>query len=551
MEHLLNSLNEDQRDILGLLQTKTRHQFRVPTGVGKGYVMIVHILHSVLFSEEKTFAIASHRLSLNNQHLRDIIEHCIKMNLIGKVKFLTIGSAALNTSKVLGEDLNLNMQFNRSLYDYNKDLPMSDRITIDSIFKSTLSKDEVNSILQKNSEDGFKTIIVTTYNSLDKLKDFELDVIYLDEAHILATANEEADFKKSYELIQSKKRFFFTATPKDVEEQMIKDGESSSIFLMNNLEIFGEIYSVPFIKCVQSGYITKPVIHVARPSDLDGQGYLTSLDNQAKFITETFSAHEKWLKSVSAKPDEIEPKILVRCESVSNMWSLYQKLIDSLPDDIILCAGASYNNTGGANHVIGRVEERNRDQFLKKLQMIEDNRKVIILNFDIFSEGLNLPGVTGVVFLQGKLPTIAKVIQNVGRATRLNKVDRQLLRSGDIDPYDYTKWIKPFCAVIIPYWDDKSEETKNILADVIRNLRDSWEFDPHFVVSVGDDMADGDPKNEIEGLNNLKKNNKRTQIIEEINNEIEKLDNLSKEQMHSNFINSMDFEEWFKFANDL
>ena len=524
IEEKLLTFNPDQKDMFNILETQKIHQFRVPTGVGKGYVMILHILNSIINSDNKIFAIASHRLSLNNQHLRDLIKLSIKLGLISKVKFLTVGSAALNISKVLQEDLILNAAFNKSLFEYNKTLDIRSRITASDIFKSTLSSSQVNQTLKNNSESGFKTIIVTTYNSLDKLGDNELDIIYLDEAHILASNNQDADFKKNYDRIKSKKRFFFTATPKDVEEQYLKDNESSDVFLMNNKAIFGDVYTIPFVKCVKSAYICKPVIHIAHPVDYqDGVNY-DSIGNKAKFVTDTFKAHEKWLKSVSFLPNEIEPKVLVRCESVPHMRDMYKKLSDIVPKDIIVCAGASYNDNGDDKHAFGNEWISNRDEFIKNIQTVKDTQKMIILNFDIFSEGINVPGITGVLFLQGKMPSIAKVIQNVGRSTRLHKFDRDRLRNGEIGVDDYSKWVKPYCAVIIPYWDVASESTKRLLADTVRKLRDSWEFDPHFILSVGDDMADGDGENSDEGLNKLNKGNKKAKLIEEINQEIETLE---------------------------
>lgn len=548
---LINTLNPDQKDMFDILESNSKYQFRVPTGVGKGYVMILHILNSIINSDNRTFAIASHRLSLNNQHLRDIIELSIKLGLVGKVKFLTIGSAALNISKVLKEDITLEKSFNKSLFEYNKNIPIGSRINSTSIFKSTLNKSKINQIIRDNNTSGFKTIIVTTYNSLDRLRDNELDIIYCDEAHILASNKEESDFRKSYEVIKSKKRFFFTATPKDVEDQLINDVEYNDIFLMNNKEIFGEIYTIPFVKCVKSSYITKPVIHIAYPEDYkEGVNY-DSIENKSKFVIDTFKAHEKWLKSVSYKPEEIDPKLLVRCESVPHMWDMYKKLIDIVPSDVIVCAGASYNHGVGDNHAFGTDWVRNRDEFIKMIQKVKDTQKMIILNFDIFSEGINVPGITGVLFLQGKMPSIAKVIQNTGRSTRLHDTDRTRLRNGEISSDDYTKWVKPYCAVIIPYWDVKSEFTKRILADTIRKLRDSWEFDPHLVLSVGDDLANGDPKNEDEGLNRLNKGNKKSTLIDEINQEIEKLKSEEIKLSEIEKINQHSEDEHFNYLLDL
>lgn len=548
LEGLLNTFNPDQKDMFSFLQKESKYQFRVPTGVGKGYVMILHILNSIINSDSKTFAIASHRLSLNNQHLAEIIEHSINLGLINKVRFLTIGSSSLNVNDIFQDDSNLLSKFNRSLFEINKTLDMKNRLDRGDIFKSFLQKNKVTKTINQNIKNGYKTIIVTTYNSLDKLQDVELDILYCDEAHILASNKEESDFRKSYELIKSKKRFFFTATPKDVEEQLIKDGESSDIFLMNNKDIFGDIYTIPFVKCVKSAYITKPVIHIAHPVDYkEGVNY-DSIENKSKFVVDTFNAHEKWLKSVSFSPNEIEPKMLVRCESVPHMWDMYKKLIDILPSDVILCAGASYNDTiGGDKHVFGKEWINDRDKFIKKIRNVKDTQKMIILNFDIFSEGINVYGITGVLFLQGKMPSIAKVIQNVGRTTRLHRLDRDRLRRGEISTNDYSKWVKPYCAVIIPYWDVASEFTKRILADIVRKLRDNWEFDPHFVLSVGDDIADGDDKNEDEGLNKLNKGGKRVKLIEEINQEIEKMNNEDMKLVEIEKINQHDEDEHYQY----
>lgn len=522
IQDYINSLNRHQREIFHLLNEKSVYQFRVPTGVGKGYIMIGHILNSIINTKESVFTIASHRLSLNNQHLRDLINYFIEFKLLGKVKFLTIGSQVLSIDKLFDDDEDLSKKFNNLLFDYNFGKPIKEHHSQDNTFLDSMDINVINRIVKENNENGIKTIIITTYNSLDKLANLDIDVIYLDEAHILATNKEDADFRKSYEVINAKKRFFFTATPKDMQEEMLEEDGSSDIFLMNNQEIFGESYEVSFVECVRSGYITEPITHIAYPKELtDGTNY-DSIENKAKFIKETFESHEKWLKLSSSMPDEIEAKLLVRCESVPNMWELYHTLSNVIDKDIIICAGASYGGAH-ANHVIGSDWERNRDEFIKKIQKIPSNKKMIILNFDIFSEGLNVSGITGVMFMQGKMPSIAKVIQNVGRSTRLHPIDRKRLISGEIS-VGGDGWVKPNCAVIIPYWDSTSEFTKKILADIIRKLRSKMEFSPSMILSVGDDFAKSSGNNDLDGLNKVDRVKKKWKLIEEINHEIEGLE---------------------------
>jgi hypothetical protein len=552
----IDGLNFHQKESFDLMLLENLYQFRLPTGVGKGYLMIIHLFHTILNEENNSLlAIASHRLSLNNQHLKEIIEKCIDLELIGKVKFLTIGSSSLNMSKVLKKDHveggDLTKRFNKSLYSFNKDKEITNRLTITDIFKSTLKIKEVNKIIKENKENGFITIVVSTYNSLDKLKDNELDVTYLDEAHTLASEKDDSNFKKSYEVINSKKKFFFTATPKDIEEQYIKDGVDSEIFLMNNKSIFGDIYEVRFSKCVEMGYITKPFLHIACPSDMIENFNYESIENKIKFIKDCFTSHQNHIKENSSNPNLIDAKMLVRCESVPAMWEIRNNLIDNIDDDIIVCAGASYINrkdrrsTKSDNHVIGDKWIKNRDEFIDEIQKIPDNQKVIILQYDIFSEGINVPGITGVMFLQKNLPTISKIIQIIGRSTRLHKICRDLIRKGLISTDDYSKWVKPYCAVIIPYWDDDTVITKRKISNILINLRDEWGFNPHFEVSIGDDRAKSNKSTTDDSLNEKNKRDEKFNIIDDINNDISDLDNMKLKNSELDYIKSKNDDEIF------
>jgi hypothetical protein len=128
------------------------------------------------------------------------------------------------------------------------------------------------------------------------------------------------------------------------------------------------------------------------------------------------------------------------------------------------------------------------------------------------------------MFLQGKMPTRAKIIQNVGRSTRLHKMDRSNIRKGLINNNDLSKWVKPYCAVILPYWDSRSEFTKDQLAFTIQDMRDRWGFDPRFEVSIGEDMAESELVYQDDGLNRLDRKNKKAYFIESILHKIEIID---------------------------
>jgi hypothetical protein len=162
------------------------------------------------------------------------------------------------------------------------------------------------------------------------------------------------------------------------------------------------------------------------------------------------------------------------------------------------------------------------------------------------SEGINVAGFTGVEFLGGKLPTITKTLQNTGRATRLHKSDRDRINSGEIGVNDYSKWVKPYCAVIIPYWDTESEFTTRELAKQIKSLRDNFDFDPTYYVSIGSDIGSGKKEEEMDILNKRDERSRKARVIEEIRNEIEILDMEEIDINESNRLNSLSKLELLK-----
>lgn len=79
----LNTLNIDQSYIFNQIQLNTKLQVCIPTGGGKNYIMMVDILKRVITSKEQIFAISSHRLMLNNQHMSDMFN--LFSPMIGKI----------------------------------------------------------------------------------------------------------------------------------------------------------------------------------------------------------------------------------------------------------------------------------------------------------------------------------------------------------------------------------------------------------------------------------------------------------------------------------
>jgi hypothetical protein len=160
----------------------------------------------------------------------------------------------------------------------------------------------------------------------------------------------------------------------------------------------------------------------------------------------------------------------------------YKQLIS---ENVKIFAVASDERIG--NNINGH--KISRKDFLKRLK--EDGKditqKIIILHYDILAEGIDVPGITGIMPLRilGK----AKFLQTFGRAARMHIEDRKRIENGEISPSDLEKMYKPYAWIIIPSIIDEDLDTKEYIAELIEELRD-YSFDP-FESIISSDIKHG------------------------------------------------------------
>ena len=383
IKKLVKTLNKDQSDIYKQMLKKDKLQICLPTGVGKGYLMRVDILRRVI-GGENVIAIASHRLILNTQHTDDIIESLT--DVIDQVRFIFVGSDNYDINK------------HQSNVKVVKNLIKSGT-NFNELSLNTLSTKELKKYVDKYNKDGKKVIIITTYHSLHKLSGIDIDTLYCDEAHTLATET-EGNFKSNFNYINKKNVYFFTATPKDCSDE---DDDSS--FLMNNEDIFGERIGMTMKDAIKKGYITNPMIHIAIPEKYDHED-MNNLTNKVKFITDSYKVHSDKVKENSSDPDNIEAKMLIKCESVDEMWELYERLVGILTD-VKVYAGASRKGNEGPSYELD-FNKLSKTEHLNSLRCLNNTDKAIVLHVDTLSEGVNVKGFTGVMFLTDNSPKIGR-----------------------------------------------------------------------------------------------------------------------------------------------
>lgn len=556
LEKRINTSNQDQLDCFHQMCKNNKLTIHLPTGAGKGHLMITDLLNRIVTTKSKIFAIATHRLMLNTQHMSDIIRDFLP--LTGKIGYIFVGSLKFNSSFLetdieMEKDIIKRERKKNTLKDFNSKL-YELGLGYDSIISSVISAPQLNEKIEEHFSKKRKVVIITTYHSLMKLSAINIDTIYCDEAHILATNSQKEDaiFRNNFNQIQAKNHFFFSATPKDLNG--LRDDETNDSFLMNNEEIFGKRVGITFAVAVAKGYIVEPIIHLVRPADLeDSADEFGTLEDKVKFIQEAFYAHRDYMRKRSAEPDKLGVKILIKCSSVTDeMWPLFNLLVGTLPG-VKICAGASVENIDvniQGKHSIDNRNITKRDNYLKELQSLKSEEEAIVLHFDILSEGINVSGFTGIMFLSGLLLTITKILQNIGRTTRLHELDRQrlidkVIKVADCALFPQSTWIKPCSAVIIPYWDSKSDETRRQIATIINDLRSLYDFNARLEVNLGDDRGTTIGEDAPPNLIREEANRIREALVDEIEQEIEGIRVGIYERYEMRRIDNLSDDDWF------
>lgn len=551
LQERLSTLNANQSIYFNKMLTKKRMTLCIPTGAGKGYLMIAHMMHRIISTKQDMFVTLSHRLTLNTQHLNDIVDAFDP--LLGNVGYIYVGSSRYNNiyDKLNRTDnANLNPEQIKAKIRFNR-FCLENKINSQDIFICTLNSDELKAAIDKHRIAGRKVVIVSTYHSVGILgaAGIPIDVAYCDEAHTMATDlfSENINFYKSYCSLDIKQSIFMTATPKDCDDSTI----SSQSALMNNVSIYGERIGMSFKEAIEEGYVVQPIIHTSclRDGFVDKEINIASV---SRFVRNSYEAHCNWVKEVSVSPDQINGKLLIKCESVKMMWALAQALIDQCPD-ITICCGASiteFDKDGkpiGLTHRINNDYILDREEYLLRLQEFDYNERVIVLHFDTLSEGINVSTFTGVMFLTPNLPSKPKILQNIGRSTRLHPIDRERLRRGEININEYGTWVKPHCAIIIPYWDKTGEIVMNTIAETIVSLREDYGFKSGSDFGLGNELGMGsnEPPKEYLNITKCYKEGKLDLGSHVINQIIEDLHIEYKKTLENEKLKKMSNEDWF------
>ena len=410
-------------------------QISIPTGCGKTRIQLHLHLKDMLDKQANNqtgiYVIVAHRLALCNQLLADF-SYLTASKLNIQCDYLIVSSDSFSVGRIV------NTIKKRYPGTTNKDL---------SILKndgtrvlSTTDENQITEFIKVSKNLNRHVVCVSTYNSFDRLKKVKpLDVCTFDEAHKIG--KQDKDFYDGIAKVKPNiaKQYFFTATRK-------VEGSKGG---MNDTGFYGEIlHTISPMEMVNAGVIVAPQYHNLEIEDYDGQNYDNPLMIE-KAIIKGFLDHQNKVKQSSHNPKLIGTKMLVSCDSTIQL----RKIVKSISfqefckeNGIKLFAVSSNPDVGDS---INGAKINSRNDILNQMFDLDETDDAILLHVDIFSEGIDLPSLTGVMILR-KTISEETLIQTVGRGTRLHPNDRQRIKQGKLKPKVFSKYVKAQCWIIIP-----------------------------------------------------------------------------------------------------
>lgn len=493
---------KEAREIMRLI---IKGIINLPTGTGKSFIQTLVTIDNLLAGGVQV--ILSPRILLADQLLHEI-------------------RADLDAEKIDCQYLIVHSGLTEDTRDLSilKDLAHRDMI-------STTSSKEIKKQYEKAVREGVPLIISGTYHSAERLiqAGIPISVIHCDEAHYLI----QPEFHWiASDLFHSGKKYFYTATMKHT---LSDKGRG-----MNNKELFGEvIYSKLPIEMIHAGEILRPRIHLI---DIPVDENLTDdneLNVDVNAIISAFTQH----RSVC----NIAPKILITTKGSEHQNDIvnhtrFQEFLSTRPNLKVFDITSEFKPR--INNIVVK-----RSEFFKQLRALTDTDEAIILHIRILTEGIDVPGITGVMLMNN--PTLSQFLQNLGRATRLHPSDRLKLYAGTMRPDELKKFIKPYAYVIVPKYGFLGAEINQGVRTMVQALR-KYDFSPIEHVIMADSMGHVEP---VELGSLLKKDKAAKSILDEfveMVNEIEaeeKANELDMEQFNFiNKLNSMSDEELIELA---
>ena len=301
-------------------------------------------------------------------------------------------------------------------------------------YMSTTKAKEIHLYASCARECGENVIIFTTYNSLHRIMeaDIEVNTIYFDEAHNSVKRN----FFPATEFFanDADRCYFYTATRK-TSVTINKPG-------MNDVDVYGDIICrVSAPELVDGGYIIPPRIQ-AKQFFMHKKAGMISCETDAENIIDTI--------------EETDTKKILVCVKTSRQLINLMKATDFA--DELHDLGYSYLYITSKTGAVVDGKKVDREQFFETLNKWgrDPDKKFVVLHRSILSEGINVSELETVIFLRNM--DVIEMTQTIGR----------VLRTGNKS--------KSFGLCVVPVYSQVGVATERALQTVVNTVFEKGEM---------------------------------------------------------------------------
>ena len=407
----------------------------MPTGTGKTYVQAGIIANDIEQNEGfRVYVVNAPRIMLSLQLLSDMRSFLTRTKL-DSLYLATHSGQVKEDKEYLRELKKAGMQY-AELESTTKVTTIVGKIAVAKAYNKPI-------------------VIFSTYHSYSRvaealrLSEVDASIVLNDEAHFML---EDRFFTLNSDLPHSR-MYFFTATTRETA--------SASGTGMNNITAYGKlIYELSPYKAIMLGKMVQPQkswLSLDTEETIDKE-FVSK--NIGTIVAKGYEAHEALVN------DEIEAALLVTMPGTKEI----KRATTSAELKRLMEDGVEVFAVTTDMHFRSGAELKGRAEFLAQLKEVgEAGKRMIVMHYDILSEGIDVPGITGVLFLRAVKQS--KFLQNLGRAARLHIEDRKRLTNGELLPGDEDKWLKPFAHAILPSFTIGDEDVCAQYEEIIDAMR--------------------------------------------------------------------------------
>jgi superfamily II DNA or RNA helicase len=298
--------------------------------------------------------------------------------------------------------------------------------TSDLSFPSTTDADEIAAFINNPG----RKVIFSTYQSSDRIAEAfktsdlsPIDLIISDEAHRCAGKADSAySTVLDNEQIPAVKRLFMTATPRIFQSSFKKKAFDSGVEVvsMDDETVFGAVlHKLSFGEAIEQDLLTDyqvVVVGIDNPSysAMITERTLVKTDTDIQSDAQSFASHIGLAKAIKNYDLKRVISFHSRVSSARDFANKLPEVIEWMPD------GSRPYGELLTNHVSGAMPTNERNRNLQALGNITDDQRYILSNARCLSEGVDVPALDGVAFIDPRNSEI-DIVQAVGRAIRLSE----------------------------------------------------------------------------------------------------------------------------------